>query len=42
VFTANGGVIYNTSPNVKIDLATNIGLTDESPSRVYLGLSFRI
>jgi hypothetical protein len=41
-FTANGGLIYNVSPNVKVDVATNIGLTDEAPTKVYLGLSFRI
>lgn len=42
VFTANGGLIYNATDNVKIDLATNLGLTDDSPTRLYLGLSFRI
>lgn len=41
-FTANGGLIYNVSPNVKVDVATNIGLTDEAPTKVYLGFSFRI
>jgi hypothetical protein len=42
IYTANGGLIYNAADNVKIDLATNLGLTDESPTRVYLGLSFRL
>jgi hypothetical protein len=41
-FTANGGIIYNVSPNVKVDVATNVGLTDEAPTKAYLGLSFRI
>ncbi|WP_165823931.1 transporter [Pseudochryseolinea flava] len=40
--SANGGLIYNVSPNVKIDLATNTGLTEGTPTRVYLGFSFRI
>jgi hypothetical protein len=41
-FLMNGGLIYNFTPNVKVDLATNQGLTTEAPTRVYLGLSFRI
>ncbi|MFN7703771.1 MAG: hypothetical protein ACK5OS_04045, partial [Chryseotalea sp.] len=41
-FLVNGGLIYNVSPNVKVDVATNIGLNTPSPTRVYLGLSFRI
>jgi hypothetical protein len=41
-FLANGGLIYNISPNVKIDIATNIGLNRPSPTRAYLGLSFRL
>lgn len=41
-FLMNGGLIYNFSPNIKVDLATNQGLTTEAPTRVYLGLSFRI
>lgn len=41
-FSVNGGLIYNVSTNVKIDVAANVGLTDEAPTRVYLGLSFRI
>jgi hypothetical protein len=41
-FLANGGLIYNISPNVKIDVATNVGLNQAAPTRVYLGLSFRI
>lgn len=40
--SANGGLIYNVSPNVKIDLAANLGLVAATPTRVYLGLSFRI
>lgn len=42
LFSANGGLIYNVTDNVKIDVATNLGLVDEAPTRVYLGLSFRI
>lgn len=41
-YLANGGLIYNVSDNVKIDIATNIGLNKEAPTRAYLGLSFRI
>jgi hypothetical protein len=41
-YLANGGVIYNVSPNVKVDIATNIGLTNVSPTRIYLGFSCRI
>lgn len=41
-FTANGGLIYNVSPSVKVDVASNIGLTDAAPTKVYLGFSFRI
>jgi hypothetical protein len=39
---ANGGFIYNVTDNVKVDLATNVGMTQGTPSRAYLGLSFRI
>ena len=42
LYSANGGLIYNVTDNVKIDVATNIGLVDEAPTRAYLGLSFRI
>lgn len=42
IFNANGGLIYNATDNVKIDIATNIGLNDPAPTRVYLGLSFRL
>lgn len=42
IFTANGGLIYNVADNVKVDVATNLGLTDDAPTRVYLGLSFRL
>jgi hypothetical protein len=41
-YLINGGLIYNVSPNVKVDVACNLGLNKTSPSRVYLGLSFRI
>jgi hypothetical protein len=41
-FLLDGGLIYNISPNVKVDLATNVGLNQSAPTRVYLGLSFRI
>lgn len=41
-YLLNGGIIYNISPNVKVDIAGNLGLNKPSPSRVYVGLSFRI
>jgi hypothetical protein len=41
-FLLDGGLIYNVSPNVKVDLAANVGLNKAAPTRVYLGLSFRI
>lgn len=41
-FLTNGGLIYNVSPNVKVDVAGNVGLNEAAPTRVYLGLSFRI
>lgn len=41
-YSANGGIIYNATDNVKVDIATNLGLVDETPTRLYLGLSFRI
>lgn len=40
-YTLDGGLIYNVSPNVKIDIATNIGLVEDAYSNVFLGLSFR-
>jgi opacity protein-like surface antigen len=42
IFTANGGLIYNLTENVKIDVATNLGLVHDAPTRAYVGLSFRI
>ena len=42
LYFLNGGVIYNIGDNIKVDLATNLGVTDSSPTRVYLGFSFRI
>ena len=42
IFTANGGIIYNANDNVKIDVGANVGLTDESLTRIFLGLSFRL
>jgi len=42
IYLANGGLIYNVNNNLKIDVATNIGLVKEAPTRAYLGLSFRI
>lgn len=42
IYTANGGLIYNITDNVKVDVATNLGLVDEAPTRLYVGLSFRI
>lgn len=42
IFTANGGLIYNITPNVKVDVAANVALVDDAPTRVYVGLSLRI
>lgn len=42
LYSANGGLIYNVTDNMKVDIATNLGLVDEAPTRVYVGLSFRI
>jgi hypothetical protein len=42
VYTLNGGLILNPSDNVKIDSGINFGLTDESMTRIFVGLSFRI
>jgi hypothetical protein len=42
IFSLNGGILYNISPNVKIDVATNLGLVEEAASNVFLGLSFRL
>ena len=42
LFNANGGLIYNITDNVKIDVATNVGLNDGAPTKAYLGLSFRL
>lgn len=42
IYTANGGLIYNISDNVKVDVATNLGLVDDAPTRLYVGFSFRI
>jgi hypothetical protein len=41
-YLANGGLIYNFTPNLKVDIASNVGLNKPAPTRVYLGLSFRI
>lgn len=41
-YSANGGLIYTVTDNIKVDVATNLGLVDAAPTRVYLGLSFRI
>lgn len=41
-FLTNGGLIYNVNSNTKIDIAANVGLNDPAPTRVYLGLSFRL
>lgn len=40
--TANGGLIFNLSRNVKIDVATNLALSAAATARVYTGVSFRI
>jgi hypothetical protein len=42
LYSANGGLIYNFTPNMKVDVATNVGLNDITPTRAYIGLSFRI
>lgn len=42
IYSVNGGLIYNVTRNVKVDVATNLGLVEEALTRVYLGLSFRI
>jgi len=42
IFNLDGGLIYNVSDNVKVDIATNLGISKQAPTRVYLGLSFRI
>jgi hypothetical protein len=41
IFTLNGGLVYNITPNVKVDIAGNYGLVDEAYSTMFLGLSFR-
>lgn len=41
-YLANGGLIYSINPNIKVDVATNIGLNKSAPTRLYFGLSFRI
>lgn len=41
-YTANGGLIYNLTDNLKLDVATNLPLTNDSPLRAYAGLSFRL
>jgi hypothetical protein len=40
--TVNGGLIYALSPNFRLDMATNIGLNQRSPSAVFVGFSCRI
>jgi hypothetical protein len=42
IYSVNGGLLYNVSPNVKVDVATNMGLVEEAPTNVFLGLSFRL
>lgn len=42
LYTMNGGLIYNISPNVKLDIAGNLGLTEEAYSNIFTGLSFRL
>ena len=41
-YFADGGLICNIGDNIKIDVATNLGLTETAPTRVYPGRSFRI
>ena len=41
IYTLDGGLIYNISPNVKVDIAANYGLVDDAYTTVFLGLSFR-
>lgn len=42
IFTMNGGLVYNAADNVKIDVGANVGLTDDSLTRIFCGLSFRL
>jgi opacity protein-like surface antigen len=41
IFTLNGGLIYNFTPNIKVDIAGNYGLVEDAYSNIFLGLSFR-
>jgi hypothetical protein len=41
IFTLNGGLIYNVTPSLKIDIAGNYGLVDQAYSTAFVGLSFR-
>jgi hypothetical protein len=41
IFTLNGGLVYNVTPDLKIDIAGNYGLVDQAYSTIFLGLSFR-
>lgn len=41
LYTLNGGLIYNLTPSVKVDIAGNYGLVDEAYTNIFLGLSFR-
>lgn len=40
--TANGGVIFEITPNFRLDLAFNAGLNRWSPSTIFTGFSFRL
>jgi|YNPMSStandDraft_2_1061718.scaffolds.fasta_scaffold24751_1 hypothetical protein len=40
--TYNAGVIYEITPNFRIDLAFNLGLNRRSPSAIFTGFSFRL
>jgi hypothetical protein len=42
IYSVNGGLLYNLSPNAKIDIATNLGLVEEAPTNIFLGFSFRL
>jgi len=42
IFSLNGGIVLNLSPNMKIDFASNYGLVEEAPTNFYTGFSFRL
>ena len=42
VFTINEGLVFSATDNMKFDVGANIGLTDESLTRIFCGISFRL